>query len=99
MACDYYADKSRHQYRPEFNNQGNPKILYKKCIGNYYNGFYAAFINDFKHFKENQLPFSGGLYEQPAKFAELFNLVNNLIRENEQIIERKQKMSKINGRR
>lgn len=98
MACDYLADKPRHQYRPEFNNLCNPKVLYNKCIGNYYNGYFAVFINDYIKFKEGLLPFEGGLYDQPAKFAELYSLVDNLIRENEQILERKQKMSKINGR-
>ena len=40
------------------------------------------------------LPFDGSLYDQPAKFVEMYNLVNNLIRENHQQKEREAKLRK-----
>lgn len=97
MACKKLADKPRHEYRPDHNNKDNPKILYKKCIGNYYNGYYASLINSFNMYSEGNNAFSGGYMEQPAKFAELMSLIDNLIRENQSEIQRKEKLA--NGKR
>lgn len=101
MACNYIADKPRHAYTPDFNNKGNPKILYNKCIGNYFSSYWASLINFYPDYQKGILPYSGGLFEQPSKFVEVMNLVHNLIKENEQEVERRNKLSrnKINGRR
>lgn len=98
MACNYYAQKPRHQYKPDFNNKGNPKILYYNCIGNHYYGQWASIINYYPQYKDGILPFSGGLMEQPAKFVEVMDLVHNLIRENEQETERKNQLMARNKR-
>ena len=99
MACNYYAEKPRHQYKPEFNNSDNPTILYNKCIGNFYNGFYASLINSYHKFNDGMLPFMGGLYDQPAKFVEYMNIVQNLISENNSKKEREAKLRNLNGKR
>lgn len=92
MACDYYAQKPRHGYKPDYNNKGNPSILYYNCVGNYYDGYYATQINNYQSYKEGVMPFSGGLYEQPAKIVECMDLVHNLISENNQERERQEKL-------
>lgn len=83
MACRKPLNEYRHQYLPEQNNIDNPKILYKQCIGNYYNGYYASLINIYGKYSEGLLPYSGSLYEQPAKFVECMNIIYNLISEND----------------
>lgn len=92
MACDYIPDKPRHFYKPEFNNQGNPVINYKNCIGNYYNNFFASMINYYPKYKDGILPFAGGMYDQPSKFVDLMDLVHNLISENNESNRQKQQL-------
>lgn len=93
MACGYVADKPRHQYTPDFNNKGNPSILYKNCIGNHYYGKWASIINYYNMYEKGIMPFKGGLMDQPAKFVEIMDLVHNLIKENEQEVQRKQQLA------
>lgn len=84
MACNYIASKNRHQYKPSYDStMGNPKILYKKCVGNYYFGEWVSIINYYPNYEKGVMPFSGGLFDQPSKFVECMSLVHNLIRENE----------------
>lgn len=94
MACNYVAKTPRHGYTPEFHNKSNPKIIYNKCIGNYYNGFWSSIINSSKQYDNGIMPFSGGIMDQPAKFVEVMNLVHNLISENELENQRKEKLSR-----
>jgi len=96
MACNYFADKPRHEYRPDGCNIGNPKILYTKCVGNYYNGFWADIINYYPQYEKGLLPFEGSLMNQPAKFVEVMSLVHNLVSEKET---EKAKQAKNNGTR
>lgn len=84
MACNYIASKNRHQYKPSYDCEGNPKINYKRCPGNYYFGESASLINYYPNYSKGILPFSGGMFDQPAKFVEIMSLVHNLIRENEE---------------
>jgi len=84
MACNYIASKTRHQYKPSSSStEGNPKINYKKCVGNFYFGEWVSIINNYNNYEKGVMPFSGGLFEQPSKFVECMSLVHNLIRENE----------------
>lgn len=94
MACNYESKDSRHGYTPDFNNKGNPKILYNKCIGNYYNGYWSSIINYYERYSNGIMPFNDGFMNLPAKFVDVMSLVHNLIRENEQEIERKNKLSR-----
>lgn len=96
MACNYFVEKPRHNYRPEYNNKGNPTVNYTKCIGNYFNGFWANLINYLPQYEKGVLPFEGSLMNQPSKFVEVMDLVHNLIREKETETEQQ---AKINGTR
>lgn len=98
-ACHYFDIKPRHQYRADHVNKGNPTILYKNCIGNHYNGYWAGYINYYQSYEKGIMPFVGGLMEQPSKLVAVMDLVHNLIRENEQEVDRKNKLArKPNGR-
>lgn len=92
MACDYLAEKPRHSYKPEFNNTGNPTILYNKCIGNSYNGYWGTLINYYPKYKEGIMLYDGNLADQPSKFVDVMNLIDNLVRESESENERKEKL-------
>lgn len=92
MACRYLAEKPRHNYNPEHNNKGNPKILYRNCIGNYYDNYFASLINYYNKYNNGILPFNGGLFEQPSKFVEVMELVHNLINENNTSKEKKEQL-------
>jgi hypothetical protein len=48
----------------------------------------------FRHFQRGVLPFKGGLFDQPAKIIEIFNLIENLDSERLKDLERKQKWQK-----
>ena len=91
-ACTYYDTKPRHKYKPNHNNKGNPAIDYFNCVGNHYYGEWAALINYSHMYEKGIMPFSGGLMEQPAKFVELMNLVDNLIQENKRDIEKRNEL-------
>jgi len=96
MACNYYASKSRHFYMPSFNNDGNPRVNFTKCIGNYYNAFWANLINYHPKYEKGLLPFDGSLMNQPAKFVEVMALVHNLVIEKDN---EKEQQAKRNGNR
>jgi len=80
----------------------NNSIKYFKCPSNFFNPAYSQIIDFFRHFQSGALPFSGGLFEQPAKIIEVFRLIENL--ENERLADqaRSQKwqkgQSKLNSR-
>jgi hypothetical protein len=98
MACNFLADKPRHQYRPEHNNKGNPKISYNTCVGNFYFAYWASLINYYPDYEKGILPYSGSFFEQPAKFVEAMQLIHNLIRENENQKSKKDEMLRKNRR-
>jgi len=101
MACNYMAKTNRHTYKPDFNNKGNPTILYNKCIGNYYSGYWGAIINYYEKYSSGVMLYDGGIGDQPSKFVDAMNLIDNLIRENHAENERKEKLisRNRNGRR
>jgi len=84
MACDYYTTETRHSYRPNHNNIGNPKLNYTNCVGNHFNNYWAYWINYTDTYEKGILPFSGTVLEQPNKFVEVMNLVQNLKSEDQQ---------------
>lgn len=91
-ACDFIAEKPRHRYIAGHNNKGNPSISYSNCVGNHYYGGWASFINYSPMYNKGIMPFEGGLMDQPAKFVELMNLIDNLIQENTEDIKRKNEL-------
>lgn len=88
MACNYFASDTRHKYRADHNNKGNPTIKYTKCVGNYYFGMWSNYINFYPKYESGIMAFSGGLMEQPAKFVEVMDLVHNLIEENKKEVDK-----------
>ncbi len=57
---------------------GRPKINYKRCIGNYFCFKSMDLIRYFGKWKTNLFPYVGAYYEQPAKFVESMELIDNL---------------------
>ena len=96
MACNYTTEKPRHSYKPAHVNQGNPSVMYNKCIGNYYGAFWSNLINYYPQYEKGLLPFEGSLMNQPSKFVEVMELVHNLIREKDN---EKEQQAKRNGTR
>ena len=95
MSCKVIEKEPRHFYKPNKNNIGNPKINFKHCIGNYFNQYYSFWINYHANFEKGMLPFKGTYLEQPSKFVDLMNLVDNLMKEDQEI---KAERAKKNGR-
>jgi len=88
-ACNFYTEKPRHKYTAGHNNKGNPGLNYFNCVGNHYYGEWATLINYNQDYSKGIMPFTGGFFEQPAKFVEVMNLVDNLIAENTEDIKKK----------
>ena len=88
-ACNYLTEKPRHKYTAGHNNKGNPGVNYFTCVGNYYFPEWSGLISYFQTYSKGILPFEGGMYDQPAKFVELMNLIDNLINENTEDIKKK----------
>jgi hypothetical protein len=78
-------------YRPQHTMEGYHKINYLKCVSYFYNNACAEWINYSERFKMGYMPFAGSELEQPAKFVELMELVDNLKAEHRIIIEEKAK--------
>jgi hypothetical protein len=57
-------------------------IKYFKCPGNFFNEGYALIIESYRRYNEGILPYSGGLFEQPAKIIEAFSVIRSLDSEN-----------------
>jgi len=53
-------------------------IKYFTCPSNFYNSGTAQLIDMFRHFRLGVLPFEGGLFDQPSKLIDCFNLLENL---------------------
>ena len=75
---------------------GSPKILFKKCIGNFFDNKSMDLIKYFSKYKAGMMPYNGSYYDQPNKFVELMELVDNLVEQNNK--EREEKLSRHQGR-
>ena len=78
LGCDGKTNPN-FVYLPAHDMAGSPKIIYSKCIGNFYSRNSMELIRYLSKFKENIFPYSGKYYDQPNKFVESLELVNNLI--------------------
>lgn len=87
--CFEILKNPTQQYRPLYSMEGSQKIIYYKCPALLYSRPAADLINYYDVFNKGILPYKGTYYEQPAKFVELMELVNNLIEENKQSNEKK----------
>lgn len=67
------------------------EIKYYTCPSNFYNPAIALLIDMGRHFREGILPFEGGLFDQPAKVIDCFNLLENLNVEHQKDVQEKAK--------
>lgn len=51
---------------------------YDRCPGNFYNPGYAQLLDVHRMFKNGVLAYPGGLMDQPAKYIETMNLIENI---------------------
>lgn len=50
-------------------------VEYEKCPSNWYNAGYLSLIESYRQYELGNLPFKGGVLEQPARIIELFNFI------------------------
>lgn len=75
------------------------EIKYFLCPSNFYNPGFAMLLDMFRLFRQGVLPFDGGLFNQPAKVIDCFNLLENLSYEHQKDIhEKAQKWQKAQSR-
>lgn len=73
---------------------GMPKVNYYKCPTNFASFYVRELVNQFDQFSRGVLPYSGGYDEQPAKFVEAMQIIENLIDYNRE--QTKKQMEKLN---
>jgi hypothetical protein len=71
-------------YMPNYAMAGRPRILYYKCIGNFFSFSAMGLIRLISKFQDNIFPYDGAFYEQPAKFVESMQLIDNLLSEHKE---------------
>lgn len=79
MGCKDFNANPKPMYRPD-SGEGL-KIIYDSCIPNYRDNEWLDIINFYSRFNSGQLYYEGSYADQPAKFVESINLIDNLIRE------------------
>ena len=57
--------------------QGDTKLNYSSCIGNFFSFSAMSWINFYNSFEQGVLPFQGGYMDQPSKFIDVMNIVSN----------------------
>jgi hypothetical protein len=79
-----YSETVRDQKKACFTEKRSPIVEYQKkikftlCPSNQYNPACASIIDSFSLFQSGVLPFEGGLFDQPSKIVDLYNLVASL---------------------
>lgn len=69
---------SQQVYLPTYDMEPFPKIKYERCLGNFLDKNAIDLINYNTRWQNGDYPFNGGYLEQPAKFVEAMELVDNL---------------------
>ena len=95
-SCKKLAPKTRFSYKPKHSMAGNLTVGYSTCPANLFNSGTLSLINMVNDYDKGVLPYSGGVFEQPAKFVEVMELVHNLKEEYNQ--EQEKKLSKYGKR-
>lgn len=78
LGCDGKVNPN-FVYLPAHDMANSPKIIYNRCIGNFYSNNSMELIRYLSKFKKDIFPYPGSYYEQPNKFVESLELINNLI--------------------
>lgn len=89
--CFEAMGKPVMEYLPKHTMKGQSKILYYKCPSLFYDRGVAELIEFHHQWEKGIMPYNGGFMNQPAKFVELMDLVNNLKEENRTDLEEKQR--------
>lgn len=55
------------------------EIKFSRCPGNFYNPGYAHLLDVHRNFRKGVLGFPGGLMDQPAKYIDSMNLIENIV--------------------
>ena len=71
--------------------KGSYRISYWSFVWNFYNYTAEYLISLFHNFKNGHLPEAGGLYDQPAKLVEIFDLMYSMESTNQEDQARKQR--------
>jgi hypothetical protein len=91
LGCDGKRDP-KLVYLPSYEMDGRPKIVYKRCIGNFFSFKVMDLIRYSGKYSKNIFPYKGSYYDQPNKFVESMELVQNLIMQKES--EKKNRLEK-----
>ena len=91
LGCDGSVDP-KLVYKPTHNMTSWPKILYSKCIGNFFDFRAMNLINYFHKYNKNAFPYKGSYYEQPNKFIEVMDLIGSLLSQDQ--AEKEEKLKK-----
>lgn len=65
---------------PSIHNIDN-EVFFSKCIGNYYDPVVASLFSANEAYQKGVMPFSGALFEQPAKIIEAFSVIESIKRD------------------
>lgn len=98
MGCTQ-LDVANNEYKPNQSGpmMGSPHILYKKCIGNYFDFGALSYMSKFNYYLKGEYFEKGTHAEQPNKFVEVMNLIHNLKEETR--IEKEETLKRINSGR
>lgn len=65
---------------PSIHNIDN-ELFFSKCIGNYYDNVVAGYLSANEIYQKGVMPFSGSLFDQPAKIIEVFSVIESIKRD------------------
>lgn len=71
-ACEEMSPEPRH-----FVGQGQIRLKFRSCIGNYFSPSAMHWINLYNAFEGGTMPFQGGYMDQPSKVIDVMNIIGN----------------------
>lgn len=84
LQCSYCLEKYKKEHRDNIKGCTIEKNLrmkimdiveYRKCPSNWFNRGYLSLLEAYRQYESGNLPYSGGILEQPARIIELFNFI------------------------
>ena len=91
--CGFCISKMAESLREQNKNcTGKAKVVRKRvldiftftlCPGNFYSSAYGQLVDTHRQFRKGVLANEGGLMDQPSKYLDLMNLVENLVSQKE----------------
>ena len=77
-ACAEIKANPSLKYKGKHGMTGSPDIVYYKCPANFQDNAARKYMLLYENYEKGQMPYEGGILEQPAKFVDLMELVHNL---------------------